>query len=104
MEKEASAAIKAGRFDHASVTQAAELKASNAKTLSQDDEFYWNAFLTITTMRDTGVGATRLRWDDCMKYADRYGLTIHESEMLWSIIRAMDDVVMADNKAKSAAK
>jgi hypothetical protein len=103
LEKEASAAIKAGRFEHTSVIQLAEAKTKEPK-VPQDDEFYWNAFLAIATMRDVGIAAARLRWDDCMKYADRYNLTLHESEMLWSIIRAMDDVVMKDANKKASAK
>ena len=104
LEKEASAAIKAGRFDHASVIDLAELKAKEEKAIPQDCEFYWNAFIAIGTMRNVGMAAAKLRWDDCMKYADRYNLTLHESEMLWSIIRSMDEVVMQDANTKASAK
>ena len=49
-------------------------------------------------MRDVGFAASKLRWDDTMKYADRYRLTLHEAEMLWAIIRAMDAVVLSEVK------
>ena len=97
LEKEASAAIKAGRFDHTSVTELAEAR-SKQPPLPQDCEFYWNAFLAIGTMRDVGLAASKLRWDDTMKYADRYGLTLNESEILWIVIRAMDAVVLSEVK------
>lgn len=97
LEREASAAIKAGRFDHTSVSELAEAK-SRQPPLPQDCEFYWTAFLAIGTMRDVGLAASKLRWDDTMKYADRYRLTLHESEMLWNIVRAMDAVVLSEVK------
>jgi hypothetical protein len=104
LEKEASAAIKAGRFEHSSVIELAEAQ-SQQPPLPQHCEFYWNAFLAIGTMRDVGLAASKLRWDDTMKYADRYGLTLHESEVLWAIIRAMDAVVLSevkDDKSKAS--
>ena len=97
LEKEASTAIKAGRFEHSSVIELAESQ-SKQPSLPQHCEFYWNAFLAIGTMRDVGLAASKLRWDDTMKYADRYRLTLHEAEMLWVIIRAMDAVVMSEVK------
>lgn len=97
LEKEASAAIRAGRFDHSSVIELAEVQAQQPP-LPQHCEFYWNAFLAIGTMRDVAFAASKLRWDDTMKYADRYSLTLHEAEMLWSIVRAMDAVVLAEVK------
>lgn len=97
LEKEASAAIKAGRFEHSSITELAEAQ-SRQPPLPQHCEFYWNAFLAIGTMRDVGLAASKLRWDDTMKYADRYRLSLHESEMLWVIIRAMDAVVLSEAK------
>jgi len=97
LEKEASAAIKAGRFEHSSVIELAEAQA-HQPTLPQHCEFYWSAFLAIGTMRDVGLAASKLRWDDTMKYADRYRLTLHEAEMLWAIIRAMDAVVLSEGK------
>lgn len=89
--------MKAGRFEHSSVIELAEVQA-NKPPLPQHCEFYWNAFIAIGTMRDVGLAASKLRWDDTMKYADRYRLTLHESEMLWSVIRAMDAVVLSDVK------
>lgn len=97
LEKDASAAIKAGRFEHSSITELAEAQA-NQPHLPQHCEFYWNAFHAIGTMRDVGLAAGKLRWDDTMKYADRYGLTLHEAEMLWAVIRAMDAVVLSEDK------
>ncbi|EQB30331.1 phage tail assembly chaperone [Sphingobium ummariense] len=97
LEKEASAAMKAGRFEHSSVIELAEVQA-NKPPLPKHCEFYWNAFIAIQTMRDVGLAASKLRWDDTMKYADRYRLSLHESEMLWVIIRALDAVVLSEAK------
>ena len=101
LKKEASAAIKAGRYDHASISELAELEAKEPQ-LPQDCEFFWIAFRSIASMRPTGMGVSKLRWDDTMKYADRYNLTLHESEMLWSIISSLDEIVLEEHRNTSS--
>lgn len=101
LKKEASAAIKAGRYNHSSIADLAELEAKEPD-LPQDCEFFWIAFKTIASMRPSGMSVSKIRWDDTMKYADRYNLTLHESEMLWSIISALDDIVLEEHRKTSS--
>lgn len=99
-EADAEAALKAGRYDHASIDLYEE-ELSKAPKLTAGCDFYWYAFQTISTMRPNGMGAGKLRWDDTIKFANHYGMTFQEKENLWFIIRAMDAVVLSESDKKS---
>lgn len=53
-------------------------------------QFYYSAFWTLSSDRQTGMGEGRIPWTAVNEYSLRYGLDEYELDHLWLMITAMD--------------
>lgn len=67
-------------------------------------EFYFNAFLALTTCRINGFGMGQIPWTAVNDYCKAYGINDEQREDLQYIIRKMDEEyikLLAPKKGKS---
>lgn len=62
----------------------------NAPVLLPGLEFYYAAFLDLSTCRAVGMGEGPIPWDAIDRYAQRHGLDDDEYDAFFGLIRALD--------------
>lgn len=67
---------------------------ANAPVLTLGLEFYYTAFLDLTTDRAFGYGEGPIPWSSVERYCDRYGVQGEDREDMHHHMRAMDQAYL----------
>ena len=77
---------------------------ANAPELGLGLEFFYEAFLELSTCRAVGFGVGPIPWVAMDRYARRYGVAGEDFDRFRQLIRALDEVFMAHaNKGKEGS-
>lgn len=79
-------------------------KIKNAPILLPGLQFYYQAFLDLSTCRPLGMSEGPIPWSALNTYAEREGLTDDDYDRFSSLIRAMDAAYLGHRDKKREAK
>lgn len=73
----------------------------NAPQLLSGLEMYYEAFIELSTCRNTGFGAGPIPWTAIDRYGDRHGFSGEGFEYLVLMVRACDNAFLAYTQRKN---
>lgn len=78
-------------------------RIKNKPTIKWGNEFYWKAYMDLTTERRIGMVEGPIPWHSVVEYARTYELDFFEFDDLWEVIKQMDCEYLKhrDKKLKS---
>lgn len=74
--------------------------------LLPESEFYWNAYVDLSTCRNSSMSVGQISWSDIMLWADRNKLDDEQREILKYIVYKMDEfyIKYSEEKQKRESK
>lgn len=76
-------------------------KLANAPRLTPGLEFYYSAFLNLSSERQVGFSEGRIPWSKVKDYCDRLKMSLDDFERTWAIIAHMDAAYLKYRGEKS---
>lgn len=76
-------------------------RLANPPQLTPGLEFYYVAFITLSSERQTGFGEGRIPWSKAKQYAETYGCRGEDFERFWLVLSHMDGAYLKYRSDKS---
>jgi hypothetical protein len=79
-------------------------RIKNKPYVKYGHEFWWQAYMDLSTERINGMGEGAIPWSAVMRYGMHYGCNFFDLEDLWEIVKHMDVAYLKHREKKMKSK